>query len=881
MSQLVKQSHASTPQPLWKPWDELSPTGPTGNTGPTGPQGVDGFSTGAIYYFNKSTPSSVPPYDEMSKVPQFNGGQNVNVSADGLIADFITPVGDPGVSLIPAGNWLFDAVIQLSASYTTQRVRTEVYVRDISGVETLIGQTTTDEVEIVDGTDESLYAWGVAVQQVAIVPTDRIVVKFFAVGLAGTTLSFFFEGGSLAQVITTLSPNIEGPTGPTGRTGPTGMTGATGSTGPQSTVTGPTGAQGPQPGQQWYLQQQTTGIPFAFSPIVATNPGSPIPNPVSGVPFPFTSSALTIGLVPAGKWKFSLAVQLLFGYTTETLQVSLWISQFGVPQSVATKTISITGGTTQTRYDFDMDVPSTAVTPNVDYMIVYLTPTMPLGQLMTYYTNPPTTASVITTLPVVGPTGSQGPTGAGATGPTGPTGRTGATGFTGPTGLGATGFTGPQGATGFTGPLGTGPTGQRGATGFTGPIGPTGDRGATGFTGPVGPTGQGVAGPTGSSANASRWADFQAVANVDMGNYSLNGAFNGTFNNQIFVAGVIKEGGTALVPLATLDDGDLTCRNIDVGDALSQIADVNIYGVNLASGDNALYVQGGTTLDGGGVVHGISIGTLPVSGVNTQRLDVLPAGISITTPTFFNVLGAGAISMNVAGAGNFAVGGALSLAGGAYIEANTSNFRYINTTSGNQATTLNIGRVDGPYNVSNTFPLVVGNSGTAGTDLVNINTINGTRQQVFGSFYESASHTVSGANIPTVIPVLTVGIANGISVNAPGIRVAYTGIYEIGISIQLDKSGGGTDFCDFWGRVNGIDIPSSASQITLQGNTGECLATVSLFVNMNANDTFEIVFASPDPTMTATYFPAWTTAGGDPYDRPAIPSVILNAKLIR
>lgn len=880
MSQLVKQSHASTPQPLWKPWDELSPTGPTGNTGPTGPQGVDGFSTGAIYYFNKSTPSDTPPYDEMSKVPLFNGGQNVSVSADGLIAEFITPAGDPGVSLIPAGNWLFDAVIQLSASYTTERVRTEVYVRDISGVETLIGQTTTDEVEIVDGTDETLYAWGVAVQQVVIVPTDRIVVKFYAVGLAGTTLSFFFEGGSLAQVITTLSPNIEGPTGPTGRTGPTGMTGATGSTGPQSTVTGPTGAQGPQPGQQWYLQQQTTGIPFAFSPIVATNPGSPIPNPVSGVPFPFTSSALTIGLVPAGKWRFSLTVQLLFGYTIETLQVSLWISQFGVPQSVATKTISITGGTTQTRYDFEMDVPSTAVTPNVDYMIVYLTPTMPLGQLMTYYTNPPTTASVITTIPVVGPTGSQGPTGAGATGPTGPTGRTGPTGFTGPTGMGATGFTGPQGATGFTGPLGTGPTGQRGATGFTGPIGPTGDRGATGFTGSVGPTGQGVAGPTGSSANASRWADFQAVANVDMGNYSLNNAFNGTFNNQIFVAGVIKEGGSALVPLATLDDGDLTCRNIDVGDTLSQIADVNIYGVNLASGDNALYVQGGTTLDGGGIVHGISIGTVPVAGVNTQRLDVLPAGISITTPTLFSVLGAGAITMNVGGAGNFACGGALSLAGGGYIEANSSNFRYINTTSGNQITRANIGRIDGPYNVSNSFPLVLGNSGSAGTELENVTKINGTQYGIYGSFLSTLSTTVAGINTPTLVSLNTQASGVGTVLVGGGIRVMYPGTYEFLLSIQLDKALGSIDICDFWVRVNGFDVPDSASQVTVQGNQGECLASVSLYLPLLANDVIEILFASTDATMTATTFPAWSVAGGDPYDRPRIPGVIASIRLI-
>ena len=149
MSQLVQQSHASQPQPFWKPYDDPSPTGPTGHTGPTGPQGVDGFSSGAIYYFNKSVSSGVSTYDEMSKTPLFNPGQDVTITADGTIAEFITPVNDPDVFIIPAGNWLFDAVISLNTTYSTQVVRTSIWVRDTLGNETLIGQTTTDEVEVI------------------------------------------------------------------------------------------------------------------------------------------------------------------------------------------------------------------------------------------------------------------------------------------------------------------------------------------------------------------------------------------------------------------------------------------------------------------------------------------------------------------------------------------------------------------------------------------------------------------------------------------------------------------------------------------------------------------------------------------------------------
>jgi hypothetical protein len=201
----------------------IGPTGATGPIGPTGPQGTPGLSSGAIYYFNKSVPSGVSTYDEMARIPLFNAGQDVTITTTGTIAEFITPINDPNVSLIPAGNWLFSAVLSLNVAYTTQLVRTSVWIRDTGGTETLIGQSSTDEVEVVNGTDESLYSWGVAIQQTSVATTDRIVVKFVGANLnPGDTLTMYFEGDNLAQVITSLSPNTAGPTGATGPIGPTG-----------------------------------------------------------------------------------------------------------------------------------------------------------------------------------------------------------------------------------------------------------------------------------------------------------------------------------------------------------------------------------------------------------------------------------------------------------------------------------------------------------------------------------------------------------------------------------------------------------------------------------------------------------------------------------
>lgn len=891
MSQLIKQSHAATPQPFWRPYDDPPPPGPTGQTGATGPTGAagtDGFSSGAIYYFNKSVSSGVSTYYEMAKTPLFNLAQNVVATADGPVVEFITPVNDPDVFVVPPGNWIFDVVMKLNVAYSTQLVRCEVYSRDIAGVETLLGDNVSDEVELVGGVDEELYTWGVGIPQASLDNTDRIVVKYSVAGLnPGDQLTMFFENGTVGQVITSLSPNIAGPTGPTGMTGP------------QSTVTGPTGPVGQQAGQVYYMQQSPSGFTYELSPVLNSNPGIPIPIPVSGTPAPFPSSTFqNVSLVPAGRWNFSQTIQTLFAYTTDFITTDIYISSFGVPVLKASKIIPLTGGTTQTRYDYFIDMPSVGVAPNIDYILITITPTMPLGQVVTLYVNPPTTAQVITTIPVASPTGP--------TGSVGPTGVTGPTGFTGPTGqTGPTGNTGPTGTTGSTGPSVTGPTGfgATGPTGFTGPTGlgatgPTGF-GATGFTGYTGPTGFGGTGPTGGvgstgpagatgaqgpTAGIERWADYTAVANVDMGLYTINNAFNGNFGNQVF-ANSLKVGGTTTIPNATISSGgdldceDINCDNINVGTIGLGQADVNIYGGNLVAGDNALYVSGGTTLDGG-LIHGTSIGSLPVAGINTQRIDVLPAGISITTPTLFSVLGAGAITLNVGGAANIAAGGALSLAGGGYIEANSSDFRHINSTSGNQATTINVGRLDGPYNVSNTFPLVVGNSGSAGTQLVGVTSLNGTPPFVFGQFLNTSTVTVTAANTPTVIPVTSATVSNGMSISGSGVQVVNTGLYEVSFSIQLGKTGGGIDLVTFWIRVNGNDVADSGSQISVQGSTGEVLAALISFVSLNANDVLEIVFASGDPTMSADYFPPYV-APPNPYNAPAIPSLILTLKLLK
>ena len=100
--------------------------------------------------------------------------------------------------------------------------------------------------------------------------------------------------------------------------------------------------------------------------------------------------------------------------------------------------------------------------------------------------------------------------------------------------------------------------------------------------------------------------------------------------------------------------------------------------------DGPFTVNGGTTLDGG-TLNGTSIGSLPIEGINTVRLDVLPIGIDMVSPTY--------ITIDAGGAANVAAGGALSLAGGSYIEYNSDQHYFINSSAGNDFTDILVGNI--------------------------------------------------------------------------------------------------------------------------------------------------------------------------------------------
>ena len=618
--------------------------------------------------------------------------------------------------------------------------------------------------------------------------------------------------------------------------------------------TGPTGAQG-QPGA-------SSGLEFFFTNVASVSPYFTMTstfNLIPGATFTRASDGRIVSfitapgvpgqaVIPAGTWNF-LFYANTNGTTTAGMSVELSVDDGVNPPVVVATSLAtpLVDGVNQQIYNITLAVPTTPLTITdrllVDFIASGLTP----GDDMTLYTDNNTQCEVITSFTTPGTPGPTGPTGA-------------------------------QGIQGLTGP--TGPTGRQG---------PTGIQGFTGATGPIG--------ATGSPANIANWAAFKAISNVDL---SGNNLFNGSATLSSVYGSNMSFGGTSLIPLANLTSvGNFDGQGV-FATPTSGLGFVDINGTNWTGTSYALRSKGPVQLSGDGIISTISLGTNTVAGIDTTRLQLgVPTigSIFMTAPaTIAHVATTG--TFNYSGAANISAGGALSLAGGAYIEENTANVRMINTTSGNQQTTLNLGFVDGPYNVSNTFPLVVGNNGTAGTNLLNVNsltgsgtgavfsniaTINGRPLFINGAFSDTTTQTQTGgvADTPTTITFNTTDITNGISLGTPTSRivVSKTGLYEFIYSIQFDKSGGGTSFVDVWLRKNGNNIPNSASQVVVAGTNGETVLSVPYMLNLVANDYIEVVFASPDATMAVSTFPA-TTAPPDPFTRPAVPSIIATMKLL-
>lgn len=144
------------------------------------------------------------------------------------------------------------------------------------------------------------------------------------------------------------------------------------------------------------------------------------------------------------------------------------------------------------------------------------------------------------------------------------------------------------------------------------------------------------------------------------------------------------------------------------------------------------------------------------------------------------------------------------------------------------------------------------------------------RKPRHGSFYDTTTQTAAAINTGYPVTFDTTVTAFAINRGVPPSRIYVpdTSIYDVQFSLQVDKTAGGAGLIYVWARINGVDVPNSASRLRIKDNDNEIVAAWNFMLDMQGGSYFELVWAVDTTTIVLLAEPVSAFC-------PAIPSAIL------
>ncbi len=144
-----------------------------------------------------------------------------------------------------------------------------------------------------------------------------------------------------------------------------------------------------------------------------------------------------------------------------------------------------------------------------------------------------------------------------------------------------------------------------------------------------------------------------------------------------------------------------------------------------------------------------------------------------------------------------------------------------------------------------------------------------------GAWYDTTTQTRTAINTAKAVTFNSNTLQNQITkdtVDTSKIYVDVAGYYNFQFSAQISKASGGTAYIWIWPRVDGSDVPASASKVAVQGTAAESVPAWNFVLPMQANSYFQLMWATDsDVKLLAEAATAFA---------PSIPSVILTATFV-
>ena len=146
--------------------------------------------------------------------------------------------------------------------------------------------------------------------------------------------------------------------------------------------------------------------------------------------------------------------------------------------------------------------------------------------------------------------------------------------------------------------------------------------------------------------------------------------------------------------------------------------------------------------------------------------------------------------------------------------------------------------------------------------------------RAYGAFSSNTDQTGS-ISAGTAMTFTSTDVGDGVTLSSGSqLVVPHDGIYNVQFSAQLRNIENAQEDATIWFRVNGSDVPNSATQITVPARKsanvyGYAVAAWNIFLDLNANDYVQILWVPQIATLTLEHLPASVSPA-----YPAVPSVI-------
>lgn len=175
--------------------------------------------------------------------------------------------------------------------------------------------------------------------------------------------------------------------------------------------------------------------------------------------------------------------------------------------------------------------------------------------------------------------------------------------------------------------------------------------------------------------------------------------------------------------------------------------------------------------------------------------------------------------------------------------------------------------------------------GTGEVNVTNIDVISGKvpfatiTNRAYGQFYSTQDQTAAADTATAVTFNNSDAMNTGITVASNSrITFAAAGDYDVYFSIQLINAENADHEVTFWLRLNGTDLPNSATRIVVPASAvgGTGFFAFNTLVRVTAGQYVEVYWATEDADVSLNYEAAQTL----PFPRPVIPSAVLTANRI-